>query len=52
MRAAGAETQQAHVIEEAVKEQWIKLEWYAITRYNKPGFTYFTGGNSTSVPSI
>jgi len=31
VRAVGAETQQPHVIEEAAKEQWIRLEWYVKT---------------------
>ncbi|KIM58494.1 hypothetical protein SCLCIDRAFT_128104 [Scleroderma citrinum Foug A] len=30
VRAVGAETQQSHVIEEAAKEQWIRLEWWKL----------------------
>ncbi|KAL4079085.1 hypothetical protein J3A83DRAFT_4367804 [Scleroderma citrinum] len=30
VRAVGAETQQPHIIEEATKDQWIRLEWWKL----------------------
>ncbi|KAG6334775.1 hypothetical protein ID866_4308 [Astraeus odoratus] len=51
IRAIGAETQQPHIIEEAVKEGWVKLEWWKLHLRSKHlDASHFSDADLPSLP--